>query len=126
MLLFILYRLLTIPLATYRGLPRTFRNLFRGWVGGGGGGGGPGFGGGPPPPYSKTPGETWTPGFWTGMAAGAAALQGASMLRGNQQGAQRRNAGWGVGDDEDRGVGGSGSWGRRSEERRVGKGVLGV
>lgn len=43
------------------------------WFGGGGDGG---FGGGPPPPYSKFPPqqgqEGWRPGFWSGLAAGAA------------------------------------------------------
>lgn len=84
--------------------------------GGGPGGGGPGFGGGgPPPPYSSKPPGTdaaWQPGFWTGLAAGAAALQGANYLRGDGRRQQQQRQGWGVRDDDDRGVGGSGSWGR--------------
>ncbi|KAI1815286.1 DUF1183-domain-containing protein [Poronia punctata] len=59
-----------------------------GWFGGGGGGNDPGFGPGggggggfggydePPPPYSKygrSNQEGWRPGFWSGMASGAAA-----------------------------------------------------
>ncbi|KAL2181366.1 uncharacterized protein P884DRAFT_326084 [Thermothelomyces heterothallicus CBS 202.75] len=58
----------------------------RGWGGGGGGGGGwgPGFGPGgeddPPPPYprfgpkpSSSTESAWRPGFWSGLASGAAA-----------------------------------------------------
>jgi hypothetical protein len=53
------------------------------WGPGGGGGGGGGGPGDPPPPYSKfsqTPGheESWRPGFWTGLAAGAAATSAAN------------------------------------------------
>ncbi|TWU76702.1 hypothetical protein ED733_001958 [Metarhizium rileyi] len=51
----------------------------RRWGGGGGGGGGGGWGPGndPPPPYPGTKpsssGSGWSPGFWTGLAGGAAA-----------------------------------------------------
>jgi SOCE-associated regulatory factor of calcium homoeostasis len=53
------------------------------WGGGGGGGGGGHPDGPPPPPYSKfsqSPGyeQTWRPGFWTGLAAGAAATTAAN------------------------------------------------
>lgn len=77
----------------------------RGGGGGGGGGGwGPGWGGGgggngPPPPYSKTdPGgpegasSSWRPGFWSGLAAGAA---GATLAnRYGDQGRRRADAGY--------------------------------
>ncbi|KAI0390800.1 hypothetical protein F5Y17DRAFT_39640 [Xylariaceae sp. FL0594] len=78
-----------------------------GWGGGGGGGGfdpgfGPGGGGGgygggsygdePPPPYSKNARpnnqESWRPGFWTGLASGAAAAYMAGN-RGSRQQQQR-------------------------------------
>lgn len=67
-------------------------DVWRALGNGGGGGGGPGWGGGgggggwgwgrgddPPPPYSgsgpkpSSSGEGWSPGFWTGLASGAAA-----------------------------------------------------
>ncbi|KAF2669428.1 hypothetical protein BT63DRAFT_440093 [Microthyrium microscopicum] len=72
------------------------------------GGGGPGFGGGgpddPPPPYSPFPGKTraaqqqqqqagWRPGFWSGMAGGAAAgyMAGGRGTR-QEQGRYRDNS----------------------------------
>ncbi|KAI0445041.1 DUF1183-domain-containing protein [Xylaria telfairii] len=96
--------------------PRRPRN---GWFGGGGGGwdpgfgpggggGGGGFGGygsGPPPPYSKYGSsgrhnsEGWRPGFWSGVAGGAAAGYLAGN-RGNRQqdyGGGRSTGGWGSG-----------------------------
>ncbi|KAK3333144.1 transmembrane protein [Cercophora scortea] len=89
----------------------------RGWGGGGGGGGG-GWGGGggpggpwndPPPPYPGTKpaggeqGGGWRPGFWSGVAGGAAA----GYLAGNR-GGRRDNIGYGY----DYGQGGYGStWG---------------
>lgn len=56
-----------------------------GWgPGGGGGGGGGGGWGDPPPPYPGTKPDTgaqgWRPGFWTGLAGGAAA----TYLAGNR------------------------------------------
>lgn len=87
---------------------------------GGGGGGGPGFNGGqpPPPPYSAKPqtspsrSESWKPGFWSGLAAGAAANH---LLRPSTSTSMResRYGGWGGGNlrewerDDDRGIGGS-------------------
>ncbi|KAM0789811.1 hypothetical protein ACM66B_006662 [Microbotryomycetes sp. NB124-2] len=99
-----------------------------GWPGGWGGSGGPGFGGGqggPPPPYTpKATGQPeqggWRPGFWSGALAGAFATEAASRYR--SRGANRydaygrgatRGSSWSR-DDDDRGVGGSGSWGRPS------------
>ncbi|EGC48381.1 DUF1183 domain-containing protein [Histoplasma capsulatum var. duboisii H88] len=75
-----------------------------GWGGGGGpgGGGGGGWGGwggwnDPPPPYEysgfrKMP--PWTPGFWTGAAAGSAA----AYALGRRGGSESRS-GWGWGSD---------------------------
>lgn|SRR5690606_13698614 len=69
-----------------------------GWNGGGGGGPGPFFGGGgdndPPPPYSKfAPGSTqqqqWRPGFWSGLAAGAA---GSYLMNQNRERQRSRYA----------------------------------
>ncbi|WVW78913.1 hypothetical protein I302_100876 [Kwoniella bestiolae CBS 10118] len=69
--------------------------------GGGGGGGGPGFNpgsGAPPPPYTKHPtpppstqnqsqnqSQGWSPGFWTGLAAGGL---GTYLANSNNQGRQ--------------------------------------
>ncbi|KAH8737786.1 hypothetical protein BGZ61DRAFT_525861 [Ilyonectria robusta] len=73
--------------------------------GGWGPGPGPGWGPGndPPPPYpgTKPSGQGWTPGFWSGMAGGAAA--GYMAGRGNRNDGHqhdygsigRGNAGWG-------------------------------
>ncbi|KAI1281227.1 hypothetical protein F5Y07DRAFT_290394 [Xylaria sp. FL0933] len=87
-----------------------------GWFGGGGGGGfdpgfGPGGGGGydAPPPYSKYNSSSsqgqggWRPGFWSGLAGGAAAAYLAGN-RGNRQqeprnfyggGSSSSSSGWG-------------------------------
>ncbi|EFW99299.1 duf1183 domain containing protein [Grosmannia clavigera kw1407] len=85
--------------------------------GGGGGGGGPGFDGGgggggydydndPPPPYPGNPkpesstaaaraaGQQWRPGFWTGMAGGAAATYLAGR-NSNNGSSSRNNSGYG-------------------------------
>ncbi|KAL7626759.1 hypothetical protein AAE478_003533 [Parahypoxylon ruwenzoriense] len=82
------------------------------WWGGGGGGGfdpgfGPGGGGGgwddPPPPYPGTNNKTWTqnqgwrPGFWTGLAGGAAAGYMAGNRGNNNNRQESRNYGWGAG-----------------------------
>lgn len=127
--LYALYILATFLLARFfPRFPGIGRALPRGPGGGGGGfwprGGGfwPGGGGnnpapGAPPPYSKTstPEETaWRPGFWTGLAAGAAALQGANYMRQRpvNQGFGGRTGMGGYHDDDDRGVGSSGTrWG---------------
>ncbi|OAA54116.1 hypothetical protein SPI_09050 [Niveomyces insectorum RCEF 264] len=93
------------------------------WGGGGGGGGGfdPGFGphGDPPPPYpgtkppspsSQTAGEGWRPGFWSGLAGGAAA----GYLAGNRNNRNNYyNDGFGGFGGRDRGYfgGGDGGWG---------------
>ncbi|KAI8953959.1 hypothetical protein F4801DRAFT_67771 [Xylaria longipes] len=78
--------------------------------GGGGGGGGWGYGNDPPPPYSKYSSasrqntEGWRPGFWSGMAGGAAAAYLAGN-RGNRQQEPRNFYGGG---------GGSSGWGSGS------------
>ncbi|KAI0455523.1 hypothetical protein F5B21DRAFT_192162 [Xylaria acuta] len=77
--------------------------------GGGGGGGGWGYGNDPPPPYSKYSSsssqdqEGWRPGFWSGVAGGAAAAYLAGN-RGNRQqeprnfyGGGSSSSGWGSG-----------------------------
>jgi len=77
------------------------------WGGGGGGGWGPGWGGGggggggpwndPPPPYSGTKpsdGQGWRPGFWSGLAGGAAAGYMAGN-RGDRNEYYRANSPWG-------------------------------
>ncbi|OTB07207.1 hypothetical protein M426DRAFT_318238 [Hypoxylon sp. CI-4A] len=79
--------------------------------GGGGGGGfdpgfGPGGGGGdwddPPPPYpghkpsSSAQSQGWRPGFWSGLAGGAAAGYAAAN-RGNRQEQRNNGFGWGAG-----------------------------
>ncbi len=84
--LWILYEIYTAQPAIIPRLPRQPRGGF--W-GGGWGGGGPGGGPprDPPPPYSRKPGsssEAWSPGFWSGTAAGAAAGYLAGS-RGNRQ-----------------------------------------
>ncbi|GAW11092.1 hypothetical protein ANO14919_004310 [Xylariales sp. No.14919] len=97
--------LLWIVFSAWRQANGTGRRPRNGWFGDGGGGGfdpgfGPGGGGGdghdsPPPPYSKYYGssrqgrEGWRPGFWSGVAGGAAA----GYLAGN------RGAGGGSGWD---------------------------
>ncbi|GAA5958003.1 hypothetical protein JCM3765_006229 [Sporobolomyces pararoseus] len=118
--------------------PRSFSNF---WPGGGGGGGFPPGGGGPPPPYTPKPSTGsneqtggWRPGFWSGLAAGAAANHllrprtnetprfvprtGWGNTMGGVGGGMRERPNWGFGggrgnlrdndDDWDRGVGGSG------------------
>ncbi|KAI0105503.1 hypothetical protein GGR51DRAFT_519592 [Nemania sp. FL0031] len=88
------------------------------WFGGGGGGFDPGFGpgggdggfgGDPPPPYSKYTSprqnqEGWRPGFWSGVAGGAAAAYLAGNRGDRQQeprnfygggGSSGSNSGWG-------------------------------
>ncbi|KAI2615476.1 hypothetical protein GGR54DRAFT_291379 [Hypoxylon sp. NC1633] len=78
--------------------------------GGGGGGGfdpgfGPGGGGGgwddPPPPYSKSSSSTqnqgWRPGFWSGLAGGAAAGYAAANRGGIRQERRDQDYGWGAG-----------------------------
>ncbi|KAI1128074.1 hypothetical protein F5Y10DRAFT_182562 [Nemania abortiva] len=120
-LLWILYSALT-QTNTPGALQRRPRNR---WFGGGGGGGGfdPGFGPGggggggyggygsdPPPPYSKYSGssrqnqEGWRPGFWSGVAGGAAAAYLAGN-RGTRQQQEPRNF---------YGGGSSSSWGSGS------------
>ncbi|KAK4056369.1 hypothetical protein OIO90_002512 [Microbotryomycetes sp. JL221] len=101
---------------------RTNRNFW----GGGGGGPAPGPGGGaPPPPYSKYANsqqqQGWRPGFWSGALAGAFATEAASRYRNNNRAREamydrtyHANTNWGLRDDYDRGVGGSGSWQRRT------------
>ncbi|KAI0914343.1 hypothetical protein F4823DRAFT_350335 [Ustulina deusta] len=113
-LLWIVYSAWTQP-STPGAARRRPRN---GWFGGGGGGGGggfdPGFGPGgggggydPPPPYSKYSGSSsqgqqgWRPGFWSGVAGGAAAAYLAGN-RGNRQqeprnfyGGGSSSSGWG-------------------------------
>jgi hypothetical protein len=90
--------------------PGQTRRRPRGW-GGGGGGWGPGGGGGgggapgrfddPPPPYPGTKPEAgaqgWRPGFWTGLAGGAAATYLAgNRNRNNTQQQYGRNNGGGL------------------------------
>ncbi|KAH7329141.1 hypothetical protein B0I35DRAFT_473770 [Stachybotrys elegans] len=62
--------------------------------GGGGGGWGPGWGPGndPPPPYpgTKPDQQGWRPGFWTGVAGGAAA----TYMAGNRNRTQQYDNGW--------------------------------
>ncbi|KAI1457755.1 hypothetical protein F4805DRAFT_164195 [Annulohypoxylon moriforme] len=88
------------------GAQRRRRNNWGGFGGGFDPGFGPGGGGGgwndPPPPYpgdskfSSTQNQGWRPGFWTGLAGGAAAGYAAGGRRNNQQ---ERNSGysWGAG-----------------------------
>ncbi|XDG01300.1 hypothetical protein ABKA04_000915 [Annulohypoxylon sp. FPYF3050] len=95
------------------------RNNWGGFGGGFDPGFGPGGGGGgdgwddPPPPYpggpkfSSSQSQGWRPGFWTGLAGGAAAGYAAGGRRNNQQ---ERNSGygWGAGPSSSS-AGGSGS-----------------
>ncbi|KAH8910101.1 DUF1183-domain-containing protein [Coniochaeta sp. PMI_546] len=88
-----------------RAQPGQARRRPRGWGGGGGwgpgGGGGGGGGGGwddPPPPYPGTKpdgAQGWRPGFWTGLAGGAAAAYMAGNRNRNTQETNygRNNAG---------------------------------
>lgn len=96
----------------------------RPWFGGGGGGG-PGFGGGPggpggrwdspPPPYPGTKPEdtatsqNWRPGFWSGLAGGAAAgyFAGRNNNSSRRDDMYNRRRGWDGRDDAgwDAGVG---------------------
>ena len=87
-----------------------------GWgPGGGGGGGGPGGFDDPPPPYPGTKPEDgaqgWRPGFWTGLAGGAAATYLANRNRNAQQGNMYgRNNGGGLFGNNDNADYGS-TWG---------------
>ncbi|KAI0527902.1 hypothetical protein F5B22DRAFT_9797 [Xylaria bambusicola] len=102
------WRQATAPDGAARRRPRN------GWFGGGGGGfdpgWGPGGGGGygdydPPPPYDKYGSSSqggWRPGFWSGLASGAAAGYMAGN-RGNRQQEYR--------DFYGRGSSGRGGWG---------------
>jgi len=100
----------------------------RRWGGGGPGGGwgggwGPGGGGDPPPPYPGTKpntDESWRPGFWTGLASGAAAGYMAGNRRDRQEERYNRGGGgfWGSGSGSN---GDSSSW--RSGSRSSGSGT---
>ncbi|KAH0494294.1 hypothetical protein TgHK011_000919 [Trichoderma gracile] len=86
-----------------------------GWGGGGGGGGwGPGWGPGndPPPPYPGTKPDQgqqgWRPGFWTGLAGGAAAAYLAGN-RNNRREERYPSQGWGAGPSSRSFSSGSGS-----------------
>jgi hypothetical protein len=108
--------------ARQNGQPRPRRRGGNGW-GGGGGGWWPGGGGGgrwddPPPPYpgTKPAEETWRPGFWSGLASGAAAgyMAGNRGQRGDRYGNYGRGGGiWGDNGGSSWGSG-SGSWGSGS------------
>ncbi|KAI1501046.1 hypothetical protein F5X99DRAFT_384280 [Biscogniauxia marginata] len=108
--------------------PPAQRRPRNGWGGGGGGGFDPGFGPGgggggggyddPPPPYpgtkpsnSSSQGEGWRPGFWSGLAGGAAAGYLASRGNNNTQ-QEPRNYGssWGS-NSPSRSSPSSSSWG---------------
>ncbi|KAI1107216.1 hypothetical protein F4804DRAFT_220467 [Jackrogersella minutella] len=105
--------------------PAAQRRRRNNWGGFGGGGGfdpgfGPGGGGGgdtwddPPPPYpgskpSSTQNQGWRPGFWSGLAGGAAAGYVAGGRRSNQQEQRNPGYGWGAGPSGSSSGGGSGS-----------------
>lgn len=94
-----------------------------GWGPGGGWGGGPGRWDDPPPPYPGTKSSAdqgWRPGFWTGLAGGAAAAYMAGR-RGSQYNNQQPGAGfWGR---DGGGTNNGSTWGSRSA--RMGSGSLG-
>ncbi|KAI6551744.1 hypothetical protein MCOR03_008737 [Pyricularia oryzae] len=113
----ILYSAFTAQPGEFRG-PRPGRNNF--WGGGGGGGGpGPGFFGGggngwndPPPPYPGNKptgsGGGWQPGFWSGLAGGAAA----GYMAGNRgRNNTDNNRGYGSFGNSRNTWGGGSSWG---------------
>ncbi|KAK0711488.1 hypothetical protein B0H67DRAFT_646856 [Lasiosphaeris hirsuta] len=100
--------------------PRAAGRRWGGGGGGGGGGWGPGWGpgGDAPPPYPGTKpagaDEAWRPGFWSGLAGGAAAGYMAGNRGRRDQDYDRRGNIWGGGRDY-----GSG-WGSSSGSRASG------
>ncbi|KAI2468555.1 DUF1183-domain-containing protein [Annulohypoxylon bovei var. microspora] len=102
---------------TRPGAQRRRRDNWGGFGGGFDPGFGPGGGGGgggwddPPPPYpggpkfSSTQNQGWRPGFWSGLAGGAAAGYAAGGRRNNQQEPRNSGYGWGAGPSSSSSVG---------------------
>lgn len=115
----IIYGFVTAP-RTGGGAPGAPRRPRNGWGGGGGWGPGGGGGGGgrwddPPPPYpgwkpSSSSGAGWQPGFWSGLAGGAAA----GYWAGNRGRNNEYNMGYGAGRSRNTWGGGGGPSSSRS------------